>query len=238
MRSLGRCVICTLFLLTVSGCATGPFPLAGDETNCGPEAGSADWWSQQAMLPPGVRQKCYKGKMWPVQPRPTVPRQQFTHTYHSAHYWPLPYVCQERDYVRNIVQTQMTNGWQQETTLYGRHFGDDQVLNVPGKLHLIDILEVTPSQYRTIYVQSSYHPEIDSSRVSSVEQVVMELTGGTEHIPIVLRKGRDYSRPASEVKVINDLYNSSVPTPRLGGSAGGGGGGASASGAAPSATGP
>ncbi len=118
--------------------------------------------------------------------------------------------------MRNIVGVQTSLGWQQETTLYDRHFEGGQQLNVPGRLHLTDILEVAPSARRTVYVQSSYDSETDNARVANVQQVIAELTGGTELLPVVLRKGRDYSRPASEVKIINDLYNGSVPTPRLG----------------------
>lgn len=235
MRNSGRRVICAALLLTACGCATGPFSLVSNPGQSGLEPGSDQWWAEQATLPPGVRQKCHKGKNWPVQPRSTLPRQQFSHTYHSAHYWPLPYVCQDREYVRSIVQTQMNNGWQEETTLYARHFSEDQTLNVPGQLHLVDILEVTPAQYRTVYVQSSYNPDVDNARVANVQQMVAELTGGTEQIPVSVRRGRDYSRPASEVKIINDLYNASVPVPRLGAAGGGGGG---AAGAAPSATSP
>ncbi len=230
MRTTGRRVIAALILGTISGCATGPLSdLVGDEAHVD-SAGSAEWWSQQAMLPPGVRQKCYKGKMWPVQPRPTVPRQQFSHTYHSAHYWPLPYVCQDREYVRSIVNTQLANGWTEGTTLYDRHFGEDQMLNVPGELQLIDIMEITPSAYRTIYVQSSYNADIDNARVSNVQQMVAQITGGTDMVPVSIRRGRDYSRPASEVQSINDLYNQSLPVPRLGAAGGGGGGGGAAAG--------
>ena len=225
MRNYGLVIIGAI-VLSMTGCATGPVTFVGDDTQCGPEAGSAEWWAQQAELPPGVRKKCYKGKSWPVQPRSDLPRQQFTHTYHSAHYWPLPYVCQDRDYMRNIVETQVGNGWQQETTLYSRHFADDDTLNIPGELQLIDILEVTPQSRRTVYVQASYNPDVDSVRISNVQQKIAELTAGMEQIPVMVRRGRDYSRPASEVKIINDLYSTSVPTPRLGGGGGGGGGAA------------
>ncbi len=131
--------------------------------------------------------------------------------------------------MRNIIGLQSSLGWQQETTLYARHFESDHQMSVPGRLHVTDILEVTPMSRRTVYVQASYNPEVDNARIACVQQVIAELTGGTEVVPVVLRKGRDYSRPASEVKVINDLYNGSVPSPRLGAGAGAGGsGGASA----------
>ena len=106
--------------------------------------------------------------------------------------------------------------------MYDRHFDLDQQLNVPGKLHLLDILEVTPLHRRTIYIQSSYNPDVDNTRLANVQQTVMEITSGSCEVPVVLRGGRDYSRTASEVKIINDLYNSSVPSPRLTGGTGGG----------------
>ena len=88
-------------------------------------------------------------------------------------------------------------------------------------------MEVTPNQFRTVYVQSSYNVELDNARMANVQQVIAELTGGNDILPVQLRKGREYSRPASEVQIINDLYNSSFPTPRLS-DGGGGGGGATA----------
>lgn len=227
MTKTGR-LFSSLMLFAMTGCATGPITFMGDDTQCGPDPGSGDWWYQQAQLPPGARQKCWKGKNWPVQPRPSVPEQQFTHAYHSAHYWPLPYVCQDRAYMADIINTQVRNGWQQETTLYHRHFEIDQSLNVPGELHLANIMEVAPAQHRTVYVQSTRNAEFDNARVANVQQMVAELSGGRETVPVLLRTGRDYSRPAAEVKKINDMYDQSVPTPRLSG--GGGGGGAALSG--------
>ncbi len=132
----------------------------------------------------------------------------------------------------DIINTQENNGWQEETTMYHRHFQEDQMLNVPGNLHLIDILETTPSRYRTVYVQASYNAEIDNARQANVQQALNELTNGEENIQVVVRRCRGYDRPAGEVKMINDLYNSSIPSPRLAGAAAGGGGGGGGGGAA------
>ncbi len=234
MRKYGQYFIALAFVSTICGCSTGPLSFFGPGSDVvgGAEPGSNDWWSQQAMLPPGVRQKCYKGKNWPPRPRPTCEPQQFSHTYHSAHYWPLPYVCQDRQFMADIINTQENNGWQEETTMYHRHFQEDQMLNVPGNLHLIDILETTPSRYRTVYVQASYNAEIDNARQANVQQALNELTNGEENIQVVVRRCRGYDRPAGEVKMINDLYNSSIPSPRLAGAAAGGGGGGGGGGAA------
>lgn len=205
--------------LSLTGCSTGPF---ASHDGCGPEPGSPEWWSEQANSPPGVRSTCKKGKVWPARPRPTGERQQFSHTYHSAHYWPLPYVCQDRAYVQEIIGNQQSNGWQQATTLSTRFFDEEHQLNGPGEAKLLNILEVTPIAYRTVYVQQTRDPGIDNIRLSQVQQRVIELTQGQENIPVELRRGRSYLRPASEVKIINDLYNSSIPSPRLGKSGGGG----------------
>lgn len=216
--------------LCLTGCATGPL---SSHDGCGPEPGSPEWWSEQANSPPGVRSTCKKGKVWPARPRPTGERQQFSHTYHSAHYWPLPYVCQDRAYVREIIGNQQSNGWQQATTLDPRFFDEEYQLNGPGEAKLLNILEVTPVQYRTVYIQKTRQPEIDNLKVSNVQQRILELTQGQEIVSVELRRGRSYYRPASEVKIINDLYNSSIPSPRLGN---GGGGGAAAAGTLPAGT--
>ncbi|MEP3481871.1 MAG: hypothetical protein ABJZ55_21690 [Fuerstiella sp.] len=215
-------IAATLLLgLTLTGCSTGPF---ASHDGCGPEPGSPEWWAEQANSPPGVRSTCKKGKVWPARPRPTGEKQQFSHTYHSSHYWPLPYVCQDRAYVREIIGNQQTNGWQQATTLAPRFFDEDQQLNGPGEAKLLNVLEVTPAAYRTVYIEQTRVPEIDNIRLANVQQRVLELTQGQEDIAVQLRRGRSYLRPASEVKIINDLYNSSIPSPRLGNSSGGGAG--------------
>lgn len=238
MKMPGQCFTAFLFGCLLSGCATGPVSFM-DAENCGPEPGSSDWWAEKALLPPGARQRCHKGKMWPPQPRPTVEAQQFSHAYHSEHYWPLPYVCQDRAYVRDIVAAQDLNGWQQQSTLYTRHFDEDQQLTSPGRFQLMDILEVNPLQYRSVYIQSTFNPEFDNVRLANVQQVLAEITGGAEDISVSIRRGRDYSRPASEVKVINDLYHDSVPAPRLASQTGGGGaGGGGAGGGGPALGGP
>jgi len=227
MRKIGPAIPVLLLTAMLAGCATGPTIFERHDKYSSAEPGSDQWWAEKAMLPPGVRQKCYKGKSWPVRPRPDCEKQQFTHTYHSATYWPLPYVCQDRQSVRDFMETQVAKGWREESTLFARHFNqDDQTLTIPGRLHLQQIIEVAPAQRRTVYVQTTYDGNIDRVRMQNVEMTISELTGGMEAIPVALGTAREYSRPAKEVEFINSLYNLSTPTPRLAGAAGGGGGGA------------
>lgn len=130
--------------------------------------------------------------------------------------------------MRDIIGIQENNGWQQQTTLYARHFDEENLLTRPAELHLLDILEVTPDRFRTVYVQTAFNPDVDNVRVANVNQAIARLTGGSEAPPVIVRRGRDYTRPASEVQAINELYDASIPTPRLGSGGGGGGGAATA----------
>ena len=216
----GPCCFAIATMTLLAGCMTGPQLIESADPHNGAEAGTPQWWSEKAQITPGVRQKCKKGKIWPVRPRPTGEGQQFSHTFHDAHYWPLPYVCQDRQYVKNIMEIQKSNGWTEETTLYNRHFEpDDQILTRPGRLHLQRILEITPQHRRTVYVQSTRNPNIDNVRLTNVESAIAELAHGLERVTVSVRTGREYSRPASEEQIINDLYNSTIPSPRLGGAA-------------------
>ena len=208
-------------MMLLSGCMTGPSLFERDDEITSAKPGSAQWWAQKAQLPSGVRQRCEKGKLWPARPRPTGERQQFTHTFHSEHYWPLPYVCQDRQYMREIIEVQTMLGWQEETTLYYRHFDfQHQTLTRSGILHLERIIETTPLRRRAVFVQATGDPVIDTVRLSSVETAIAEMTHGRETVPVALRDCREYGRLASEVKEINDLYNASIPAPRLGGFSG------------------
>lgn len=227
MRTIGPCSLAFAMMTLLSGCMTGPSLIEQTDPYSNAKCGSSQWWAEKAMIPPGVKRKCKKGKVWPARPRPAGEGQQFSHTFHSALYWPLPYVCQDRQYVRDIMEVQTTNGWTEETTLYARHFDPvEHTLTRPGELHLLRILELTPQRRRAVYIQSTRDPNIDSVRMSNVELAVAELTHGTESVPITMRTGRENSRPASEVQIINDLYNTSIPAPRLTGGAAGGGGAA------------
>ena len=234
MRTIGFSVCTIALMVSVSGCMTGPHIIENPDPWSNLEPGTPEWWASKAAISPGVKQRCKKGKIWPARPRPSGEGQQFSHTFHSAHYWPLPYVCADRQYAREIMEVQVSNGWTEETTLYHRHFDEvSQTLTRPGLLHLQRVLETTPLRYRAVYVQATRDPGLDDARIANIQTAIAELTGGTENIPVSLRSAREYTRPASEVEVTSTLYNNSIPAPRLAGAAGAG---ASAAGGGDAAT--
>lgn len=218
----------------IQGCSAGPQFFGHTDPNSCHEPGSDAWWAEKAALPPGVRQQCKKGKVWPARPRSTQEPQQFSHTYYSEHYWPLPYVCQDRESVRILMETQTALGWQEETTLYDRHFDPmTQQLTRAGELHLQYILHVVPLERRAVYIQSTYDVELDSLRTESVNNVLARMSQGAGDISIAIRDCQQVGRPAAEVQQINTMYNSSIPSPRLrsaSASGGSGGGGATSGG--------
>jgi hypothetical protein len=215
--------VALLFVGAIQGCSTGPtFFGHKDETSCH-EPGSDEWWAEKAALPPGVRQKYKKGKIWPARPRSTQPRQQFSHTYYSEHYWPLPYTCQDREAVWNFMDTQTSLGWQEETTIYDRDFDSTtEQLTKSGELHLEYILHVVPVERRSVYIQSTHDPVLDNIRTESVNAVMARMCPDGSEVPVSVRDCQQVGRPASEVQQINTMYNTSTPSPRLGSASAGG----------------
>jgi hypothetical protein len=200
----------------IQGCATGPSLFAHTDPSSCYEPGSDEWWAEKALLPPGERQKCKKGKIWPARPRSTEPKQQFSHVYHSEHYWPLPYVCQDRAAVRDVMEMQVSLGWQEETTVYDRHFDPvSNALTRTGQLHLERIVYVVPPERRAVYVQSTHDSGMDAVRMEIVQAAVASLSNGSCDVPVSLRECQQLSRAASEVQAINTMYNSSIPSPRI-----------------------
>ncbi|OYW21319.1 MAG: hypothetical protein B7Z55_05915 [Planctomycetales bacterium 12-60-4] len=186
---------------------------------------SDEWWAIRAQDPPGARQVEKDGKLWPPFPRPVGEKQHWVHKYHHAHYWPHPYNCDDRAFVRNILD------------IGDYHFdSDSQELNSVGRDHLQWIVLATPPQYRTIYVSQTFSSAADALRQANVEKTVREYQpdGG---VPILLRYDRYQGRPAQEIDQLRRMELQSIPRPRLftiGSTTGSGG--SSSGGAAAAAT--
>lgn len=224
----------------LSGCMTSGLFQRDDPTSRH-RPGSDAWWAEKAELPPGVRQSRWKGKMWPVAPRSTAPKQQLTHVYHSQHYWPHPYAAQDSLAVHRMIDTQTALGWQDQTTLYDRHFDQNtQSLNTAGRLQLEYILFTVPPQRRSVYVQATHSSDGDEIRRASVAEAAAQLSPGQNPADITIRSCEEFGRPAAEVASIAQQYLQSTPVPRIssgsgggfsGGSRGGSGGGSGGGGA-------
>ncbi|MFO0979626.1 MAG: hypothetical protein U0996_24715 [Planctomycetaceae bacterium] len=213
----------------LQGCSAGPQFFGHRDQTSRHEPGSDAWWAEKAALPPGVRQECKKGKVWPARPRSTQEPQQFIHTYHSAHYWPLPYTCQDAQAVWANIDQQTALGWQEETTIYDRHFDPmTQQLTKAGELHLTYILHAVPAERRAVYIQSTYDAALDALRTESVNATMAKMNYNNS-VTVTVRDCQEVGRPAAEVQMINQMYRDTTPTPRLGDAGSGSGGSSSGS---------
>ena len=194
----------TLAALAAAACLSTAYAQAGWPFNSdGPVRGSDEWYEMRASDPVGERQVYKFGKTWPVQPRPTGPKQLWVHKYHAQKYWPYPYQCSDRATVRAVWQAQVNNGWQTATTMYAYHFNaETQALNSAGLQHLQWILESAPVEQRQLYVQSMNDPSVNQMRVSNVQTAATNLAGADAITSVALRVTHAVGRPAEEVNWI------------------------------------
>ena len=204
------------------GCQNGQPCHCGTDCRCGrdtqgnsePMRWSDEWYARRAHLPFASSQKCKHGLAYPPYPRPPV-NADFSTKCHAAHYWPHPYTCWDRGYARQVMGTQVANGWAQATTLYGYHFdAETGRLNDAGQYQLRWILQQAPAQQRVVYVQPLDDRTSSEDRLASVVDQVRQMTGD-DSVPVALRGGMSHSRPAAEVDAIRRAESLAIPQPRL-----------------------
>lgn len=180
-------------------------------------------WAEIASRPVGSRQKYKFGELWPPFPRPTGPQRRFWNKYHSATFWPYPYNCDDKAYVRDVMERQIHNGWTDQTTLYAYHFEQDgNKLTEAGLLHLRWILEHAPENRRTIFVQTANKSIASQERLANVQYAASQMVGDQNVPSAMLRLSPTYGRPAREEDLKYRAYVGSILAPRIQYTAGGG----------------
>lgn len=181
----------------------------------GPRRYSDEWYEMKGDTPVGARQKCKKGRLWPPYPRPTGEQQSWCQRYHAAHYWPWPYNCEDRAYIREVSDLQVRNGWTEEMTLLDYHFDEKNVLNQPGQIHLKWMLENARSTHAEAWVQKAANDEASEQRLASVQMVAGEMMGKEEVPPIKLRAVTPVGRPALEIDSIRRKEIAGLRNPQI-----------------------
>ncbi len=191
--------------------------LAGLTATASAESKWTRWFTSEASYPTGSRQVYKHGKAWPPYPRPVGPKEPFMHKYHRAHYWPLPYVCDDRSVVRQALQQQSDNGWANYTTLYDFHFdAETQELNQSGRIKLQWITRYCPERYRVAYVAAALDERDNEFRMANVKAATAALDAITHcDTPVMMRIAQSVGTPAEEVYLIREAYLLSTPIPRL-----------------------
>jgi hypothetical protein len=152
-----------LLLLLCSAALFSGCGILGNETHDGRRVKrwSKEWYEMESQAPVGARQKEHAGQLWPPFARPTGEGMQFSHKYHHAHYWPYPYNCEDRDFVRSLSAQQVANGWVSHTTLYDYHFdAETHKLNNSGNLKLKWILEHAPEAFGDLIIRDGLLDEL------------------------------------------------------------------------------
>jgi hypothetical protein len=217
-RAMRTTMVAALAAVVFSGCMTGPrwlrYRKVDPNSSCYP--GSDEWWAEKAQLPVGTRQRVHHGKVYPPFPRPTGEKQQWSHKFHAAHYWPLPYVCADRDLVSNIWNEQIANGWTEATTLFDYHFETEtQELTHPGLMQLQWIMAHAPETRRMVFVQSTHDAVPDEIRLSVVRNAVQQCTGIGIPPTVLIRYTSAVGRPAIELQMIRENEIATTPVPRI-----------------------
>ena len=241
IRRLGAAA--ALMVVVSAGCHT-----LNNNNECGcsndpdnHERWSDEWYCAHTNSPTGARQKCHKGKLWPPFPRPSGPKQEYWHRFHTAHYWPHPYNTQDLQYLRTVSGSQVANGWTNEMTLFAHHFdAKTNELNHAGNRKLKWIVQIAPAQRRQIWIATSDDKAVDAARVGHVQKQATNLAFDGNVPAVALRVAPVDGRPTDQINRIRAAETNTMPVPRipfaiggngaasgagaLGGASGGGGG--------------
>ncbi|MFH5803873.1 hypothetical protein [Alienimonas sp. DA493] len=183
-----------------------------------PDGGHCPPPAAQSINPPGTRQKESGGLKWPPFPRSTAPRASVKTQLHHAHYWPLPYSCQDRAYVRGLLAAQVAAGRAEHAALHGFHFDPEtHLLTNAGRDHLqvAAVAAASAGTVSPIVVAAGAAPEVGAARLAAVREAVVEM-GAPQLAPAVsLGVAPLAGRPAEEIDRLRRDELQSTPQPRV-----------------------
>ena len=130
--------------------------------------------------------------------------------------WPQPFVCPDREAVREPFVTMVANGWQQQNLLGEFYFepGTGR-LNVAAQEKIRWIVNSAPPQHRTVYVHAAETPQETSARIESTQQYVARVAPEGPMPAVVATNLTEPGWPAERVDSITRKFQSSTPVPRL-----------------------
>ena len=136
--------------------------------------------------------------------------------WHRNNAWPEPWLTKDKIAVCSPFVIMAQNGWRQESTLRDLHFDSvTQSLTEAGQLKVQHILMNQPKRFRTVYVSRSINEEKSAARMDSVQQLVSKVIVDGAMPAVVYTDFAPRAWPASQIDLIGQKYNSSIPDPRL-----------------------
>lgn len=170
------------------------------------------------LSPPGGRQKESGGLLWPPYPRSTAPKASVKTQFHHAHYWPLPYSCADRAYVRALTARQIAAGRAEHAALHGFHFDPEtHGLTAAGRDHLRTEVLAAASAGRVapIVVSGGETPDVGAARLATVRSTVIAMGAPQMVSSISLGLHSAFGRPAEEIDRLRRDELQSTPQPRI-----------------------
>ncbi len=189
----------------------------GKRDTSGLKKHSPEWWEYTGSLPVGSRQVYRHGKLWPPRPRPTDPQQTFAQQFHSAHFWPTPYVENDRNIIKVFEAVQINQGWKNVSTLYGYHFdSESHHLTKSGREHVLWVMQNPARHQHSIHVQASTERSINTMRVASVNNYIAELNDQIGRpLNVLLDVTSPVTRPAVEVELYQKAWIDGMASPHI-----------------------
>ena len=130
--------------------------------------------------------------------------------------WPEPFVCPDRQLVREPFITMVANGWQRQNTLSDDYFQPGtHVLTPAGKNKVRWILTEAPENHRILYVYRAIRPEDTAKRISEVQKLAQQFMPEGEPPTVLQTNIRAKGWPAQQVDHVNRKFIETMPPPRL-----------------------
>jgi hypothetical protein len=138
------------------------------------------------------------------------------HGYRTNQMWPWPYVCPDRIAVREPFCLMINNGWRRENLLGAHHFiPETNQLNPAGQLRVNWIMTQAPPDRRSIFVERSLDPNVNTQRIAAVQDYATKVALDGRTPPVSGTHLVSEGRPASLVDMTNTKFQQSMPVPVL-----------------------
>jgi hypothetical protein len=136
--------------------------------------------------------------------------------YHRNAAWPWPYVCPDRDAVREPFRVMVDNGWRRQNLLGQHHFNPEtNRLTTAGELRVHWIMTQAPAERRNIFIERSAQPDVTTERLAVVREYAAQVSIDGQEPQAFESHLVSEGRPASIVDATNVRFYESMRPPVL-----------------------
>lgn len=145
--------------------------------------------------------------------------------------WPEPFVCPDRQAVRDPMAIMVARGWERQNMLAEQYFEENRAdLNEAGKIKIRWIVTEPPPPHRVIYVRRTVSPELTMARIEAVKAFAMQAAQPEACPPVLETTATPPGWPADRVDALSRKFFAAIPDPKLPGGSGASGSGSGSGG--------